>query len=217
MSEPEDKYQQTHKAWNALAERYRDGFNGLSIYEETYEEFCKLCKGPDLLEIGCGPATITNRLALLRPDFNILATDVSMSMLMETKKILPAVEVMQLDARHLEEIRRTFDGAVCGFVLPYLDEQDARKFLVDIGKLLVPSGIFYLSYVPAPVYKEITQTSSDGQHSMMFHYYTDEQIANWSGMAGLRILETFSVEYHRPTGEREIHRVIIFKKRSSIA
>jgi len=57
----EDRYLETHKTWNKIAQLYEYHFMGLELYHDTYKKFCDLLSRTDasILEIGCGPGNIT--------------------------------------------------------------------------------------------------------------------------------------------------------------
>ncbi len=59
-----NRYQETFKAWNKIAQIYQDKFMELDLYNEAYDTFCELIpvKNSKILEIACGPGNITKYL-----------------------------------------------------------------------------------------------------------------------------------------------------------
>ena len=60
----EDRYTETHKTWNKIAQLYEDVFMDLELYKDTYKKFCDLLSRKDasILEIGCGPGRFSEYL-----------------------------------------------------------------------------------------------------------------------------------------------------------
>jgi 2-polyprenyl-3-methyl-5-hydroxy-6-metoxy-1,4-benzoquinol methylase len=50
-----------------------------------------------------------------------------------------------MDCRDIGSIEMQFDGITCGFCLPYLTPEEARKLISDVSGLLKSGGMFYLS------------------------------------------------------------------------
>ena len=122
----EDRYLETHKTWNNIAQLYEDKFMKFDLYNDTYKSFCDLLLRPDasVLEIGCGPGNITRHILDLNPKLKVLATDISKNMIDLAKRNNPEVEIQVLDCRNLKRINTKFDGIICGFTIPYLSKLD---------------------------------------------------------------------------------------------
>lgn len=83
-----DRYQETFKTWDKIAQIYEDKFMGLDLYNDTYDIFCNLISknNPYILEIGCGPGNITQYLLAKNPNFRITAIDNSENMIKLARK-----------------------------------------------------------------------------------------------------------------------------------
>jgi ubiquinone/menaquinone biosynthesis C-methylase UbiE len=134
----EDRYLETHKTWNNIAQLYEDKFMKLELYNDTYKSFCDLLLRPDasVLEIGCGPGNITRHILDLNPKLKVLATDISKNMIDLAKRNNPEVEIQILDCRNLKTINSKFDCIICGFTIPYLSKLDCSKLISDCSNLL---------------------------------------------------------------------------------
>ncbi|SMG50055.1 Methyltransferase domain-containing protein [Marivirga sericea] len=109
--EMEDRYIETHKTWNNIAQLYEDRFMSLELYNDTYKSFCNILLRADasVLEIGCGPGNITCYFLDLNPKLKILATDLSENMIDLAKSNKPEVEVQILDCKKLKTINNKFE------------------------------------------------------------------------------------------------------------
>ena len=133
----EDRYIETHKTWNNIAQLYEDEFMDFGLYDDTYKKFCDLLSKQDaaVLEIGCGPGNIARHILEINPNLKVLATDVSKKMIDLAKKNNPHIETTVLDCRNLKRIDNKYDGIICGFTIPYLSKPDCMKLIYDCGKL----------------------------------------------------------------------------------
>ena len=117
--------------FDRAAVSYAEKFMDVSCYQPQLETFCEHLKPhvPSLLELACGPGNLTKVLLALRPDLNMLATDLAPNMLKIASEINPTATFELLDVRALGQLKQTFDGIVNGFGLPYLSKSDAITFI----------------------------------------------------------------------------------------
>lgn len=203
-------YQETHATWNKLAEQYEAQFMDMEIYDESYERFCAAIEKEDasILEVGCGPGNVTRRLVKAKPEWKILATDISPRMLELAKKANPTIETGVLDARDLSDIEGRFDGLVCGFVIPYLSLEDVTTFLKTTAEKLTEGGVLYLSFVPGDPSKSGFVTGSMG-HRSYFYYHAADDMLDKLKASGFEVTSSEQVNYTRSNGEVEEHLVVI--------
>jgi 2-polyprenyl-3-methyl-5-hydroxy-6-metoxy-1,4-benzoquinol methylase len=202
-------YDETAHTWNKLAEQYQEKFMDLDIYNETYRILCNsLPKEASILEIGCGPGNITKYLLSERPDLNILGTDVAPNMIQLAKKNNPAAHFDILDCRDISSIKKTFDGIVCGFVLPYLSPADCSQLLANCYSLLNENGILYISFVEGDPAKSGFVTGSSGDRSF-FYFHTLTNISTQLQTQHFATPQIFHVAYHRSSSVSEMHTILI--------
>lgn len=209
-----DYYKNTFNVWNQLAQKYEDTFMNLNLYNSSYELFCNYIakKDAQILELGCGPGNITKHLLNLRPEFKVLATDVAPNMIALASKNNPNAHCQVLDCRSINMLKEQFDGIVCGFCIPYLAKKDCELFIHQCAQKMNLNGIFYVSLIEGNYEDSKPEHSSDGKHTIMVHYYNDTFILKQLHNAGLQLLESIKIPYHKADGSSSTHLVFIAKK-----
>jgi len=186
-----DKYQITVGTFDKLAQKYQDKYMHMDFYHDTYDTFCDFVthQSAKIFEIGCGPGNITRYLLNKRPDFNILATDLSPKMVALAKNNNPEAECFVLDSREINKVNQLFDAIMCGFCLPYLSQGDIKHLIKNASQLLNQDGIIYLSTMEDTNDKSGFQTSSSGDQ-VYIHYHQHEFLVDTLIMNGFEILNT---------------------------
>ena len=209
----EDRYIETHKTWNNIAQLYEDEFMDFGLYDDTYKKFCDLLSKQDaaVLEIGCGPGNITRHILEINPNLKVLATDVSKKMIDLAKKNNPHIETTVLDCRNLKRIDNKYDGIICGFTIPYLSKPDCMKLIYDCGKLLANDGILYLSFISGNPEKSGFITGNSGYRSY-FYYHEINTIRREIELNQMSVVETIEKNYKKSDNTSEIHTIIHVKK-----
>jgi ubiquinone/menaquinone biosynthesis C-methylase UbiE len=208
-----EHYEETHKTWNSVAQRYEDAFMDLDIYNDSYDRFCELLPNDEaaILEIGCGPGNITKHLLDRHPLFDILATDVAPNMITLVQKNVPKARSQQLDARNLNTISEKFHGMMCGFTLPYLSRLDTIQLIKDAHTLLQPNGMLYLSFVSGNDTDSGFIAGSTGERTY-FYYHDTAVLKNELTSQGFQIVEHFEVAYKRSEEVTEMHTILLAQK-----
>ena len=213
----EDRYTETHKTWNKIANLYEEMFMELELYNDTYKRFCELLpkSNASVLEIGCGPGNITRHILNINPRLKILATDISENMINLTKKNNPEVDVQILDCRNLNLINKTFNSIVCGFTIPYLSQSDCSKLISDCSKLLSKEGIIYISFVSGEYKKSGFISSSSGDRTY-FYYHDIQKIKDELELNQLTIVDVIQKEHKKSDTVSEVHTIITAKNNQII-
>jgi ubiquinone/menaquinone biosynthesis C-methylase UbiE len=178
------------------ANEYELRFMDTSIYHSTFNALLDQCcthnPNPKGLELACGPGNITRYLLDKNPNLDLICTDLSDNMLELTRKNCPSVKCMKLDVRNIHrEFKDLFDFIVCGFVLPYLNQQESLELIRDSCRLLANGGLFYLSTMRGD-YSGI-KTTSHGD-TVMVHFYSMEFIRNAVEQQGMHVLNEWIVD-----------------------
>jgi 2-polyprenyl-3-methyl-5-hydroxy-6-metoxy-1,4-benzoquinol methylase len=211
-----DRYTETFDTWNKLAALYQDRFMDLDLYNETYDFVCNTItrRNAKLLEIGCGPGNITKYLLSARPDFDIFGIDIAPNMIELAKKNNPSASFAVMDSRHIDEIKTTFDGIVCGFCLPYLSHTDSPKFITDCYHLLDEDGLLYISFVEGDPGKSDFQIASSGYRSY-FYFYNVDDLTTQLAEHNFDDFTIFKVEYKKNETDIDIHTILTARKKTS--
>ncbi len=209
--------EETFETWNKLASLYEEKFMHLTIYNETYDYICRciIKEKANILEIGCGPGNITKHLLSLRPDFNILGTDMSPNMIELAEKNNPQAKFRVMNADEISILQESFDGIVSGFCIPYLSETETKKLIQDSYSLLNENGLLYLSFVEGSPEKSGFLTSSMGLRTY-FYYHQEENTTHKLEQNQFKVLKSFRISYKKSDVETEDHIVIIARKENNI-
>lgn len=208
-----DAYKETFATWNKVASIYQEKFMDLDLYDASYDLVCESVKKKNakILEIGCGPGNITRYLLSKRSDFQIFGIDVSPNMIQLARKNNPTADFEVMDAREIGKIDSKFDGIICGFCLPYLAPEDLEKFLADACDLLLPNGIFYISFVEGKSENSGFKTTKTGDR-VYFNYYGLDKLMCELEKLKFSHLKTFHVQYPLNENESEMHTILVVKK-----
>lgn len=211
----EDRYIETHKTWNNIAQLYEEKFMEFEIYNDTYKRFCDLLSKPNasVLELGCGPGNITRNILAINPKLQILATDISKNMVYLAKKNNPEVETQVLDCRNLDTIHNKYDGIICGFIVPYLSKIDCSKLINDCSKLLIEEGVLYLSFVVGNYVKSGFVSGSLGNKTY-FYYHELRNIKQELELNHMTIVDFIQKEYKKSDLVCETHTILNAIKRT---
>ena len=130
-----------------LAERYKEKYMDLTLYDESYREFCQLIRPgrASVLEAACGPGNVSRFLMAQRPELDLLGIDLAPRMVDLARAAVPSARFAIHDCRRLADLQMRFDGIICAFGLPYLSQQETKDFLHTIAQALEPDGVLYLS------------------------------------------------------------------------
>lgn len=208
-----DPYGHAIKTWKTLAKPYDEKFKHFDLYDETYAFFCSELRkeNPTILEVGCGPGTVTKHLNSLLPTAEILATDVSSEMLEFAKANVPAADFQVLDAREINTIQRTFDGFLSGFLIPYLDEDVLSEFVESASNLLNDNRIIYLSFIEGNYAESNIQTPTNDV-PMNVYLYQESDLLKLFAENAIQHLKSFRLPYPQPNGSMDYHLILIGKK-----
>jgi SAM-dependent methyltransferase len=205
-----DKYRETFKTWNKIAQLYEEKFMDLDLYNDTYDVFCDGLSqdATSVLEIGCGPGNITRHLLERKPKLKITAIDNSENMIRLARRNNPGVDFQVMDCRDIGKIKATFGGIITGFTIPYLSAADCSALIAHCKKLLDPNGVLYLSFVEG-VYENSGYISGSTGDRTYFYYYERERIEKELELNALEVTNQIQKEYSRSADSYEKHLIIM--------
>lgn len=201
---------ETFETWNKMADLYQSKLGNLTIYNDTYDFICEsLTKNrAKILDVGCGPANISNYILSKRPDFIIHGVDISHNMIEIAKKNIPNATFYVMDCRKINAIQEQFDVILSGFCLPYLSEKEAKNFILDSYNLLNENGYLYISFVNGYIENSGFKSSSYGR--VYFYYHNLENIKNYLYSLNFKDINVFEIEFRKDP--KEIHTIVIANK-----
>ena len=205
-----DKYESTFNTWNKVALLYQEKFMDIDLYNDSYDIFCELLPAAaSILEIGCGPGSITRYLLRKDPGYKITGIDVADSMIKLARINNPSASFMQMDCRELEKIEGKYEGVMCGFCLPYLSKDDTGKLVKDMDALLKEKGIFYLSYIEGLYKNSGFETASTGDQAYVY-YHQEDHIAGLLKKNNFITISCIKKKY--PEDGKQTHTIFIAQK-----
>lgn len=156
---------------------YEQKYMDVSQYSMDIDLFCSniIAESPDILDIACGPGNIIHYIQSKHLNYNILGLDLSDKMIQIAIRNNPKSQFLVLDARNINVINQKFDGVICSFLLPYLDENETHNLLSNIYNHLNINGILYLTAIIGSYSNSGLQINSKGDEVYMY-FYTEAQI-----------------------------------------
>ncbi len=213
-----DPYKITFETWNKVAALYQEKFMDLELYNDSYDLFCELIimQNADILEIGCGPGNITKYMVAARPDFKILAVDVSKNMIDLASINNPTVDCMVMDCRNINTIPQKFDGIICGFCIPYLSMADTYQLLKNCAELLKPGGLLYFSTIKGDYDQSGYEAASTGDRTYVY-YYNETHFLNELVKNDFTLVKLGEINFPKANGVTQINQIFISQKKQSPA
>lgn len=205
----------TFDTWNKVANVYADTFMELQLYNQSYIKFYTALPSSRsrVLEVGCGPGNVAKYILNERPVLEWLGIDYAPNMIQLARKFNPTAHFKTMDGRCISDLKKTFDGIICGFFIPYVSTSEAKKFISDCHKLLNTSGILYLSFIDGDPASSKYLTSSQGDQ-VYFYYHRKSQLIQELQDIGFALLHTTPVTYTKNDSSPEIHTILIAQKTS---
>ncbi|HEX5624618.1 MAG TPA: class I SAM-dependent methyltransferase [Saprospiraceae bacterium] len=209
-----DPYQNNFDTWDKVADLYQETFMDLDTYNDSYDAFCKAIEKPvaHIFEIGCGPGNITRYYLSKRPDDVLEAIDSSANMIRLAQANNPTAAFRVMDCRQIDQIESRYDGIICGFVLPYLSNDDRVKLIHDCAGLLTDGGVLYLSALKGDSARSGYEFGSNGKDRMYIYYHPETELVANLESNQFEVLETFQKVFSKPDGSHMTHLIILARK-----
>lgn len=204
----------TIHGWNQMASLYQEKFMNFDLYNDTYDLFAEWIGKKDavVLDVGCGPGNIAHYLASRYPGFRIEGIDAAENMIALAAKNVPSARFRVMDCRDVARLTSTYDGIICGFVMPYLSKEEVQKLIKDAAALLRQNGILYFSVMEDSYSKSRLETSSNGQYSTFVYYHQEDYLREALEKSGFAALQSIRKSYRKSEEEQSTHLIFIAKK-----
>ena len=184
-----DNCQLNVATFNKVADIYADKYFASAIYNKSYDFFCHHLKKQNakILDMACGPGNVVHFLTQAKPDAEIIGIDLAPRMIELAKNLVPTAHFMIHDCRQMTALNQCFDGITFAFGLNYLSDEDVQLVFDALPKMLLNSGIFYLSASLGDKDKSGIYTSNSG-NQMHVYYRNQQEIMQLIKSAGMDII-----------------------------
>ncbi len=212
MVEPSDHSAASASLFHKFAEMYREKYMDLSLYYDSYREFCELLpKGPArVLDAACGPGNVSRYLMAQRPDIDLLGIDLAPRMVELARAAVPNARFEVYDCRNLAQLGR-FDGIICAFGLPYLSRADAETLVQSTAKALEPNGVLYLSTMLGRKEDSGYQLCSTGDR-LYITYYSEDEVVGLLSRYGFTMVTQRRMASPSNASQQTIDLIVMAKK-----
>lgn len=213
-----DHNHNTVQTYNSIAQQYQDVFMNLALYNDTYDALVKLLPIPDatIIDIACGPGNITRYLLAKLPKAQIWAIDQAPNMVNLAKQNNPAATIGLMDARKINQLSFKYHAVVAGFLIPYLSLKEVEALILNVSGILLPNGLFYLSFIEGDYEKSGYQTNSNGLQPMFIYYYPINYLELWLAQNNLIAVHVMRKYYSRLNKPSETHIIIIARSKIAV-
>lgn len=178
--------------FDRYAVQYAENHLDQSRYADGLDRFAGAV-GPGrrrVLEAGCGPGNVARFLLGRQPEWFYLGVDLAPNMVRLAQLLNPEGLFFRMDVREIAQLNRRYDGILAPFILPYLDREAAHRLVLDLGSLLAPGGVIYLSCMEADRYLHRVRERTPGE-KLIQHFHSEDDLKAFLAEAGIRHMETF--------------------------
>lgn len=209
-----DQSANSASVFHKLADGYREKFMALTMYDDSYHDFCDLLpKGrARVLDAACGPGNVSRYLIGQRPDLDLLGIDLAPRMVELARMSVPSARFVVHDCRHLLELQRRFDGIICAFGLPYLSPEETAAFIKAADKALDPGGVLYLSTMLGKAEESGFQRCSTGD-LVYIHYHSEDWIIRSLRERVFSVVKQVHMPSPSAAGKGTTDLIVVAKKR----
>ncbi|MBP7479332.1 MAG: class I SAM-dependent methyltransferase [Spirochaetaceae bacterium] len=196
-----DKTTITIQAYDNNAQEFTQRFMDLSLYKEALAAYTKYIKSEEkILDLGCGPGNVSNFLLHSNPSLKITGIDLSEKMIELAKQNVHKADFIIDDIRNIQNrFTKKFDHIIASFCLPFLYDDETRKFISGCSALLKEGGYMYLSTMMGKGYQYEIPSFSKGDE-MFFNYYSKEFLEDCFNKNSLSIVQYSVQDYHNKDG-----------------
>lgn len=165
--------------FNRHADRYRDKFMDVGIYDRFYRELCAglpADRPPRVLDAPCGPGNVARFVLNARPDAELLGIDLAPRMVEIARTEVPDARFEVGDCRAIAALPGTFDAIVNAFGLPYLTPDEADAFLGAAAARLAPGGLLFVSTMTAAPARAGWESTASGDAQLWLTYHAADEL-----------------------------------------
>lgn len=205
-----ERQQQTIESYNKSAGTFANSIATLKNYHHTYDYLIQcLPAKSDILDLACGPAQISQYIRE-RIEAKIVGVDLSHEMLEIAKKAIPDGEFTQHSIIDYHD-QRAYDAVILGFGIPFLDDEQMERCLMNACELVKNEKYLYVSFMHGN-HSRLEKTSFGGDNEFLVFYHDRETVKNMLTKNRMSIAQEFALDYHEPDGSVTTDIVYIAKR-----
>lgn len=178
------------KAYNEYGIEYIKTYpDDLSKFQGLLDHFLKYVPvGARVLDIGCGNGAYVNHL--LKRGYDAIGIDISLTMLEEAKRIVPAERLFLMDMHAMEEFApESFDAIVSITSMLYANKEYLPRILKQVQRLLKPGGKLWLMMLEGEG-DGLVKHNFGGEEAVTYTaYYQIDELKDKVKASGFSILE----------------------------
>ncbi len=201
------------RVFHQLADSYREKFMDLTLYDDSYREFCDLLPPgrARVLDAACGPGNVARYLLAQRPELDVLGIDLAPRMVELARAAVPSAQFAVQDCRHLARLQQRFDGIICAFGLPYLSPEEAAAFIEAADTVLSPNGVLYLSTMLGNREDSGIHTCSTGDQ-VYINYHSEDHLTRLLRERGFSLVKQSRMASPSAASKATIDLIVIAKR-----
>lgn len=175
----------TLNTYNKIALKY-DKEYGNDLSDTPYiDMFLKNVNGKNILDIGCGPGTLSKYVA--DKGYNVDAIDFSEEMLKIAKERIDNVNFEKMDMRNIQTNKK-YNGIMLAYSLFHISKKEVKEVIPKYYNLLEDDGIMLIILQEGQGEMYVEEKLEKGLKKFI-NYYTFEEIENVLNNSGFVILQ----------------------------
>ena len=204
-----DYQKQTIDTYNAHAQAFDDS-RAACQQSERLLEFIQEVPGKKVLDLGCGPGR--DLVHFVEKGFVVTGIDLSNAFVALAKQKVPQATVVEGDILDLPFDGDSFDGVWASASLVHFKKEDCFRALQEIYRVLVLSGIAYIS-IKEGQGEEIVTDPSLGDALRFFSYYTEDELCDMAREVGFTVISRSQKESQRTGALKKVNWVVLFLRK----
>lgn len=164
--------EETKDTYNKIASKYEKEY-GNDLSDTPYiDSFLNQVEGNYILDIGCGPGTLSEYIA--NKGYNVDAIDYSEEMLKIAKEKIKNVNFIQMDMRNIKTIKK-YNGIMLAYSLFHITKDEVKNVLSKYYDLLEEYGVMLIILQEGTGEGYVSENLETGLKKFI-NYYSFEEI-----------------------------------------